>query len=113
MRWLGERAELAAIGEQIVQRQYRNRVSITARLVAQAMLTARRESRDPRSSGRLRSDGPAFHDYGETDLPARGDESTARRRDSPRRAMRSHAASQTAPATRPPQTAVAVNTGKR
>jgi hypothetical protein len=113
MRWFGEGAELATIGEQIVQREHRDRSSITARLVAQAVLTARREPRDPWPSRRLRSDGTTFHDHGETGLPARGDESTAGRRDSPRRAMRSHAMSQTAPATRPPQTAVAVSTGKR
>ena len=113
MRWFSEGAELATIGEQIVQREHWDRGSITARFVAQAVLTTRRKPRDPRSSGRLRSEGTPRQAHGETGLPARGDESMAGRRDSPPRAMRSQATSQTAPATRPPQTAVAVSTGKR
>ena len=106
-------AKLATIGKEIVQRQHLNPGSITARLVAQAVLTARREPRDPWASGRLRSEGTALQDHGEIGSPARGDESMASRRDSPRRAKRPHAMSQTTPATRPPQTAVAASTGKR
>ena len=82
MRRFGEGAELTTIGEQIVQREHRDRGPITARLIAQAVATARREPRDPWSSGRLRSDVTAFHDQGETGLPAIGDESTVGRRTS-------------------------------
>jgi hypothetical protein len=113
MRRFGEGAELATIGEEIVQRQHRNPGPITMRLVAQTVVTARREPRDPRSSGRLESEGTWFQGHGETSLPASDEELVAGRRDSRRRAMRFHATSQTAPATRPPQTAVAASTGKR
>ena len=109
----GEGAQLTTIGEEIVQHQYRISSSITTRLVAQAMVTARREPCDSRSSGRLWSEGTPFQGHGETGSLARGDESTAGRRDSRRPTMRFHAMSQTAPATRPPHTAVAVSTGKR
>jgi hypothetical protein len=53
MRRFGKGAELATIGEEIVQRQHRDPGPITTRLIAQAVVTARREPRDPRSSGRL------------------------------------------------------------
>jgi hypothetical protein len=109
----GEGAQLTTIGEEIVQRQHRSRGSFTTRLIAQAVVTTRRESRDSRSSGRLWCEGTSFQDHGETGLPANGGEPTAGRRDSRRPARRSHAMSQTTPATRPPHTAVAVSTGKR
>jgi hypothetical protein len=113
MRRCGEGAELPAIGEEIVHRQHRNPGPITMRLVTQTVVTARRKPRDPRSPGRLESEGTWFQGHGETSLPASGEELMAGRRDSRRRAMRSHTTSQTAPATRPPQTAVAASTGKR
>ena len=69
VRRFGEGAELATIGEEIVQREHGIAAAVAARLVAQAVLTARREPRDPRSSGRLRSDGTAFQDHGEIGLP--------------------------------------------
>ena len=53
IRRFGEGAQLATVGEEIVQCQHRNPSSITMRLVAQAVVTARREPRDSLSSGRL------------------------------------------------------------
>lgn len=75
----GEGAELATIGQQIVQPEHWDRGSITARLVAQAVFTACREPSDPWSSGWVRSDGTAFHYYEATGSPARGDGSTVGR----------------------------------
>jgi hypothetical protein len=74
-----ERTELATISEEIVQHQYRISSSITTRLVAQAVVTARREPCDSWSSGRLWSEGTPFQGHGETGSPASGDESMAGR----------------------------------
>src|SRR5215213_950351 len=52
-----EGAELTTIGQKIMERQHRSRGSITTRLVAQTVVTTRREPRDSRSSGRLWSEG--------------------------------------------------------
>ena len=76
---VGEGAELTTIGQKIVQHQYRISSSITTRLVAQAVVTARREPCDSWSSGRLWSEGTPFQGHGETGSPASGDESMAGR----------------------------------
>ena len=108
----GEGAQLTTIGEEIVQRQHRSRGSFTTRLVAQAVVAARRESRNSRSSGRLWRKEPRSRI---TETPAHPQAATSRRLagETPCGPMRSHATSQTAPTTRPPHTAVAVSTGKR
>ena len=64
---------------QIVQHLYRISSSSTTRLVAQAVVTARREPCDSWSSGRLWSEGTPFQGHGETGSPASGDESMAGR----------------------------------
>jgi len=68
---------MATIGKEIVQREHRGRGRITSRLVAQPVITARREPRDSRPARWLRHEGTALPDHGETGSPASGGESTA------------------------------------
>ena len=111
VRRLPERPELAAIGKEIMQREHRNSVRGTARLVAQSMLTAPREPRDSRSPGRLWTDMTSPQAQGNVGSPANGEDSATGR--TARRVVRARTTSQTTPATRPPQTAFTISTGKR
>ena len=106
-----ELPELDAIGEKIMQREYRNSIRGPARLVAQPVIAAPREPGDSWPAGRPGTVAFPVGPHGDVGLPARDDDLAAGR--ASRRATRDHATSQIAPAIRPPQTALTINTGKR
>lgn len=108
-----QRAELSAIDEQIVQCQHRRRQPFPARFIAQAVSIPRCEARHSRPTGCLWVRKAHYIEVHEVIGSPASDEDLGALPGAVRRAIRSLTSSQNVPATSPPQTEVAIRTGKR